>query len=730
MSAALCSLVEEALDGACKDMRDQTSTAIDGKTLLNESDKVLARFKQQLEKNFTELVKFSSRMDLDISSTLDFGNLRLIEEDDLEAIIAMEGMIAHARNTDIEQYLCYTTRLDKLIPQTKIDESNDPMDPGQIGEAFKNALQPSGLRPNALRLAYRYFNNKVFHGLETVLVQANAILVGHGILPELDIAARSREATKNKRGKPRSKTDPVERAFSKGDEEPSRSSSRNKEIFSIMQRLMHTSASTEGAVAASNAGGASAVGAAAPSSVAPMSNVAAWGSLQSGIMVGEQKVEVVAGDKLIGLLSSLENNMATGIEPVSGSKADLSEIIAQQLKALSDKQTLQAIDRTSSDIISVVTLLYEAIWEDATVPIPVKELIGRTQITVLKIALQDPGFFDSDEHPAQVLLNTLAISGISWTETDGVADDPLYVKMQEVITRLIAEGSNKPELIEEILEDFRDFERRQLREAQAVENRLKDADERTERLEEVRLYARQKIEERILDSETPGIVKEFLLIKFHKFLVHVILREGPGGASWKPIMNTIDVLLWTVDGERSSADLERFNRIKSRLLMNLGKALEVAGFKKKEINKSLKNLLKLQESFFQPEETVVSESAEDLGFEDWLADAKPIVDQHMPDLHETDEHMQQVSKIPIGIWMEFQGEGDQATRCTLAAKIDTIDKYIFVNAHGVKVIEKSRMGLARELKDGTVKVISEAPLIDRAMETVIGKLRHVRAAAT
>lgn len=102
-------------------MRDQTSTAIDGKTLLNESDKVLASFKQQLEKNFTELVKFSSRMDLDISSTLDFGNLRLIEEDDLEAIIAMEGMIAHARNTDIEQYLCYTTRLDKLIPQTKID---------------------------------------------------------------------------------------------------------------------------------------------------------------------------------------------------------------------------------------------------------------------------------------------------------------------------------------------------------------------------------------------------------------------------------------------------------------------------------------------------------------------------------------------------------------------------------------------------------------------------------
>ena len=66
----------------------------------------------------------------------------------------------------------------------------------------------------------------------------------------------------------------------------------------------------------------------------------------------------------------------------------------------------------------------------------------------------------------------------------------------------------------------------------------------------------------------------------------------------------------------------------------------------------------------------------------------------------------------------------QSIRCSLAGKIDMIDKYVFVNARGAKVIEKSRMSLARELKDGTVKIISEAPLIDRAIETVIGKLRN------
>jgi hypothetical protein len=94
-------------------------------------------------------------------------------------------------------------------------------------------------------------------------------------------------------------------------------------------------------------------------------------------------------------------------------------------------------------------------------------------------------------------------------------------------------------------------------------------------------------------------------------------------------------------------------------------------------------------------------------------------------LSNDDEHLQEVSNYPIGIWLEFEGGAGQTVRCTLAAKIDTIGKYVFVNGQGVKVIEKSKMGLARELKAGTVKVIYETPLIDRAMESVIAKLRDV-----
>lgn len=228
--------------------------------------------------------------------------------------------------------------------------------------------------------------------------------------------------------------------------------------------------------------------------------------------------------------------------------------------------------------------------------------------------------------------------------------------------------------------------------------------------------------DRILDPAIPESVREFLDKFFHKFLVQVILREGPGGVSWKPVMNTIDVLLWTVHSERNANDLDRFVKLKPRLMINLKKALDVAEIPEDDSVAALRELQQVQESCFKAvEEEQTEEELED--FAAWMATAKPVAESELIPLSEDDEHMQEVTKIPIGIWMEFQVEAEQTIRCTLAAKIDTIDKYVFVNAQGVKVIEKSRMGLARELKAGTVKVISEAPLVERAMESVIGKLR-------
>jgi hypothetical protein len=70
------------------------------------------------------------------------------------------------------------------------------------------------------------------------------------------------------------------------------------------------------------------------------------------------------------------------------------------------------------------------------------------------------------------------------------------------------------------------------------------------------------------------------------------------------------------------------------------------------------------------------------------------------------------------------GISGKPVRCMLASKIDSIDKLFFANDQGEKVVELTRMRLARELKTGSVKIVSAGSLVDRAMESVISNLKN------
>ncbi len=706
--------VVTAIDDACLAMRNQTSTAMDGQTLFNGKNDVKSRFLERFQLNFDRLVGLAELPEVNL---LDYSNLSLVEEGDLEAIIALEGMVAHARNSDISEYLAFSTRLDALFYGTQIDESNNPMDPEQIGDAFKDALRPLELSSLGLLQIYRNFNTQVFHQLESVLKKANELLVAEGIMADLDITARSKEDIKGRRGPPRERSDPTDRAFKSAQDQSETAQHNPQQMFSMIQQLMQGLGNQ--AAAQVPAGPAATLAADAGGSAHLQPN------LQAGMLIGGQKVELVADDKLLSLLGKLDD-ASSG----RGQALDLGKALGQLLEKESQQaDAFKAVDSKASDVIHLITLLYEAIWDDATVPIPIKELIGRTQITALKIALEDPHFFDQEDHPAHQFINELATAGISWTDFDKLEQDPMYRKMHELVEKLVDGYQGEVDYIGDLLAEFREFKQGYLQQDSEVEERLMDADVREQRLDEIRRYAFQKITERILDEQTPAAVRSFLENQFHKFLVEVIVREGPGGNSWKPIMNTIDVLLWTVQRDKSESERQRFKKVNGRLLINLNKSMQVAGIDKDEANAVLRKIqLAQKESLEQSQVEPQPEEQED-SFEAWMQTASAEAQKYDADLPENDEHLQEVDRYPLGIWMEFDIDESHSIRCTLAGKIASIDKYIFVNDQGVKVIEKSRMGLARELKAGTVKVISASPLLDRAMETVIGRLRETQEAA-
>lgn len=97
-----------------------------------ESQAIAERFMTNLHDYFDALTTLKTK-DTDIS---DYGKLSLVDHDYLE------GMVNHARNSDIQQYISFTTRLDSIFSNLRIDETNNPLDPEQIGDCFNEAIRP------------------------------------------------------------------------------------------------------------------------------------------------------------------------------------------------------------------------------------------------------------------------------------------------------------------------------------------------------------------------------------------------------------------------------------------------------------------------------------------------------------------------------------------------------------------------------------------------------------
>ncbi|MEM7365751.1 MAG: DUF1631 family protein [Pseudomonadota bacterium] len=725
----LTRLVQGALEAT------ESSPEASWMSLIQKKDDVMFNFMENMEKYFDELDTGQGSEEAEDEDILDYEKLSLMQDDDLDIMVAFDGMIASSRNKHLPNFISFNTRLNAIAAAPRVDESTNPLDPQQVATAFKDALVVMDLLPTQQLAIFRLFNEYVLDNLGDVLSSANGLLIEHGIIPDLGVDAGKGGASSS-RSRRRGPSDAT--GFGTVEAEDLSQPEDNPELFNMMQNLLHADStpSTESGgqteVSTTIPGPAPTQQFAIPSTVPVQGNQPApfqnQNMMQPYVPRAGEQIQMVDQTQLMDILSKIQQvlELQTDRQPGAAISPEINKNLAELLQATTGDGMVGAIDGQSSDIINLVTMLYEAIWADYSVPIPIKELIGRTQITIMKVALSDTDFFNKENHPARMVLNEFAEAGIGWTEVEDLDGDPLYGKISELVNRVLEDYQDENEsFFEEVLRDFRTFRaKEEASETRKLEQRILRSDERQERVDDIKELVTERINERILGREIHDFVRELLETHFHKFMVMLVLKEGPGTNAWKQAINTIDVLLWSVQGHEHEGDRDRLEVVNPRLLNNLRKAMKIAQLDSAEIDNQITRLKEVQEETFSRTEAAAMAALEPAADSEVEDNNTPVHSDVLPDLPEDDPYMMQADSLQVGIWVEFSGdEEDVSVRCKLAAKINAIDKYIFVNRQGVKVVEKTKMGLARELSDGTVKVISDGLLFSRALESVIGNLR-------
>ncbi|WP_169733774.1 DUF1631 family protein [Alkanindiges illinoisensis] len=461
--------------------------------------------------------------------------------------------------------------------------------------------------------------------------------------------------------------------------------------------------------------------------------------------------QLIATTELMTRLSKLQDIQPLTPVAVNAdipSVAEVREHIRGQLQ--NDEDTVELIGQKDTDIINLVSAMFDYILDDQDLPTAMKALIGRLQIPMLKVALLDDQFFKTEKHPARLLLNSLAKAGVGWDEK-APASDILYKKIEETVFKILTDFTSDMSVFTELLEDFNKFYEEQQARIALIDQRTREAEERRAKAELARSEVQLVLNQKLTGRRLPMAVIRLLQEGWRHVLYLSFLKDGKDAESWRQAVKVVDALIWSMmPVKEDPAWLERLKSVAPKLSNSLKKGLSSVNFDPIKSESLLREIDRVHQETIDGLETPVVEVltedqdvradgvdriAVDQAVSGSASDFKSVVlpKSELVDLYQgetlpaSDKYVQMVKHLKVGAWIEFSAT-DQLERHKLVARIRSMEKLIFANRRGIKVAEMSQMHLAVELSQGRARLVDDQPqIIDRALQSVVGGLKQLTA---
>lgn len=745
-----------------------------------------AAFFRSIDIGFAQLLDHNAYRDESPAEAreISLDELSLVKNDELEEMVATEGMVNKANEMFAEPIQHLTLRIDHLVP-IKVYQKNNPLGVDVICNAFTEAAKTARIDVKAKLVLFKLFDNLVMAKLGGLFQSLNQLLIEANIMPSLKAATRAKKPVANTTsenpygagasaqissgnyGRPVQSGQPMHNGAAGYDEQTS--------------QVLHTLRDLLG----SRGGDSTARG-------------------------GEE----IASQDLVQILSRAQHNHPAYNNSAAhggGAQLNLREMLNELLRDQQHKP--QAINQVDDDVINLVSMMFDFILDDRNLASPMKALLGRLQIPMVKVAIADKTFFSKGGHPARRLLNEMAMAALGWQESseENQRKDSLFSKMQDVVQQILSDFETDMGIFNTLLTDFRAYLDKDRRRAQILEQRTLDAEDGKAKSERARADVQSALNQVIGTHKLPEPAIKLLRDAWANVMFITSLKQGTGSEAWQASVTTAEQLVWSLTAPMAKEDRQQLLKLVPQLLQQLRQGLESIAYNPFETTQLFKQLeglhlarLRAASAAPQPQTGAAITDSKDAQRAPVAEAAKPLTspsetvpvvraepavkvspaeapaataatvapiatptaapiaevaaaeamvskapsaeaetqqpamtesatpafvvvpNEAETSLAEGDQHLSLVNNITQGSWFEMMDGAGQKYRCRLAAIIKATGKYIFVNRSGMKVAEETRQSLALSLKTGRLRVLDDGMLFDRALEAVIGTLRDQR----
>ena len=335
--------------------------------------------------------------------------LALVDTGSFDDWLTTKNMISAAEANLKETQYKLERRLTSLV-RSPIDEENNPIGLAQLCLTFHDALQGLGASGMARRNILESFEYAVVKDLEKFYNELNDMLAGGGVLPTVERGQPAIKGSKSKAKKPEKESpEPTpELAIAEPDAQAEAAPENVSRTPTMLPPLrLGTAFHAAGNLIAMQRS-AEAEGSPAPGEF--VQGLSTWSPAQPTL---EQQKE------LLDSLSILQRSPRFAQSDDEGALE-----LSQKLTSTWRSAGLEA----SPDhhmMLDIVSNLIDAIMDDPFVSHQVKLRVRRLAVPVLKVAFQDPNFFEDQMHPARQVLDNLGRLDPETTEGFAEVVDPV-----------------------------------------------------------------------------------------------------------------------------------------------------------------------------------------------------------------------------------------------------------------------------------------------------------------
>jgi len=632
-----------------------------------------------------------------------FRDLKLVEHGEVDESLLLRTIASRQEARAGLPLLLLGQRFGVLAGQPAFDAERLPIGPYALGKILSDAAHALQISPEARMHLYKVFDHQVMTGYAQLVETMNALLARENVLPSLSfVPIRPRSPQRQEGSRMEGQRAEGQRRAAEANDAADAASAHQRpmtawpgqppgygsgpaledDTFNLLQQLLAAKRDVMGKLRPGSEAGGN--GAPRPT---------------------------LTREELVNALSSLQDVPLHQAPP-----RNLTDV-RQTLLAQARQQRGEAafLSRDDADTFELLDLFYNEIGRELRTDAAVGTLLNRLQVPLVRLALQDRGFFVRNEHPARQLLNAVAEAGAHWVPKDE-SDPQLNDQLRRAVDHVVENYDGDNGVFENANRQLQDHLRSMARKAEVAERRHVEAARGKEKLVLAKRQASDAIEGIVSEHKLPRFVQTLLSQAWTDVLTLTLLRSGEDSEEWQRQLDaTREIVAANAAGQRGQVSNALGEDIEAALTQ-VGYHVEDAGAISRQL---VTGTAANDDAASRTELALKLKARTRLGTDESPA---PKTAERSPKEQECWRHLR---TLPFGTWFEFDiGDSGEVVRRRLSWFSPVTDNALFVNQRGQRVAEQSLDSLARQVAAGKARIVTEekSRLVDRAWSAVMGAL--------